>query len=297
MEPHMEDECYDLHSHTQASDGMNKPAENVRLAKEKGLTGLAITDHDTVAGIEEALLAGKELGVDVVPGIEISTRAGGKDIHVLGYFLDYEDEQLQERLARLRSVREERNHLIIAKLQQLGVEITMEEVQAGLDRPLRPGESLGRPHIADALVRKGYVSDMREAFDRYLAEGKPGYASLPRIAPEEAIMWIHEGGGAAVLAHPGLYGDDELVRSILEHGKPDGIEVYHSDHGPEEESRYTAMAEQYGLIVTGGSDYHGVRQGVVFHGDLGGRTAPPGAVERLKQAAEAVRRAGKNLEN
>lgn len=291
MEPYSANERYDLHSHTQASDGMNQPAENVRLAKEKGLTGLAITDHDTVAGIAEALLAGKELGVDVVPGIEISTRAGGKDIHVLGYFLNTEDEQLLERLARLRSVRDERNGLILAKLQQLGLSITLEEVKDGLARPLRPDESLGRPHIADALVRKGYATDMRDAFDRYLAEGKPGYASLPRIAPEEAIAWIREAGGAPVLAHPGLYGDDELVRSILERGKPDGIEVYHSDHGPEEELRYAAMAEQYELIVTGGSDYHGVRQGVVFHGDLGGRTAPPGAVERLKQAVAAGRAA------
>lgn len=289
MEQHSANERYDLHSHTQASDGMNKPSENVRLAREKGLTGLAITDHDTVAGIGEALLAGKELGVDVVPGIEISTRAAGKDIHVLGYYMNFDDDRFQARLARLRSVREERNGLIIAKLQELGVSITLEEVKAGLSRPLRPDESLGRPHIADALVRKGYAVDMRDAFDRYLAEGKPGYASLPRIAPEEAIAWIREAGGAPVLAHPGLYGDDKLVRSILERGKPDGIEVYHSDHGPEEETRYAAMAEQYGLIVTGGSDYHGVRQGVVFHGDLGGRTAPPGTVERLKQAAAAGR--------
>lgn len=289
MEQHSANERYDLHSHPQASDGMNKPSENVRLAKEKGLTGLAITDHDTVAGIGEALLAGKELGVDVVPGIEISTRAAGKDIHVLGYYMNFDDDRFQARLARLRSVREERNGLIIAKLQELGVSITLEEVKAGLSRPLRPDESLGRPHIADALVRKGYAVDMRDAFDRYLAEGKPGYASLPRIAPEEAIAWIREAGGAPVLAHPGLYGDDKLVRSILERGKPDGIEVYHSDHGPEEEIRYAAMAEQYGLIVTGGSDYHGVRQGVVFHGDLGGRTAPPGTVERLKQAAAAGR--------
>lgn len=289
MEQHSANERYDLHSHTQASEGMNKPSENVRLAKEKGLTGLAITDHDTVAGIREALLAGKELGVDVVPGIEISTRAAGKDIHVLGYYMNFDDDRFQARLARLRSVREERNGLIIAKLQELGVSITLEEVKAGLSRPLRPDESLGRPHIADALVRKGYAVDMRDAFDRYLAEGKPGYASLPRIAPEEAIAWIREAGGAPVLAHPGLYGDDELVRSILERGKPDGIEVYHSDHGQEEEIRYAAMAEQYELIVTGGSDYHGVRQGVVFHGDLGGRTAPPGTVERLKQAAAAGR--------
>ncbi|MBM6998232.1 PHP domain-containing protein [Paenibacillus sp. DXFW5] len=288
MEKQTAMERYDLHTHTQASDGMNQPAENVRLAKEKGLTGLAITDHDTVAGIAEALLAGKELGLDVVPGIEISTRVGEKDIHVLGYFVDPEDNRFKKRLARLRSVREERNGLIIAKLQQLGLSITLEEVKAGLSRPLRPDESLGRPHIADTLVRKGYVSDMRDAFDRYLAEGKPGYASLPRISPEEAIVWIREAGGVPVLAHPGLYSDDDLVRSIVERGKPAGIEVYHSDHGPEEELRYAAMAEKYGLIVTGGSDYHGVRQGVVFHGDLGGRTAPPGTVERLRQTAAAA---------
>ncbi|MUG85830.1 PHP domain-containing protein [Paenibacillus timonensis] len=288
MEKQTAMERYDLHTHTQASDGMNQPAENVRMAKEKGLTGLAITDHDTVAGIAEALLAGKELGLDVVPGIEISTRVGEKDIHVLGYFVDPEDNRFKERLARLRLVREERNGLIIAKLQQLGLSITLEEVKAGLSRPLRPDESLGRPHIADTLVRKGYVSDMRDAFDRYLAEGKPGYASLPRIAPEEAIVWIREAGGVPVLAHPGLYSDDDLVRSIVERGKPAGIEAYHSDHGPEEELRYAAMAEKYGLIVTGGSDYHGVRQGVVFHGDLGGRTAPPGTVERLRQTAAAA---------
>lgn len=280
---------FDLHTHTRASDGMNAPAENVRLAKEKGLAGLAITDHDTVAGIAEAREAGGRLGVAVVPGVEISTRAGGKDIHVLGYFLNDRDELLLERLERLRAVRQERNEKIIAKLQQLGIPITLEEVKRGLSRPLRPDESLGRPHIADALVRKGAAKDMRDAFDRYLAEGKPGYASQPRIAPEEAMEWIREAGGAPVLAHPGLYGDDDLVRAILERGKPAGIEVYHSDHGRDEERRYIAMAEQFGLIATGGSDYHGVRQGVVFHGDLGGRTAPPGTVERLKRAARAAR--------
>lgn len=289
MEKRATFELYDLHTHTQASDGMNPPAENVRLAMEKGLSGLAITDHDTVAGIAEAQRAGAELGLAVVPGIEISTRAGGKDIHVLGYFLNDKDERLLERLARLRSVRAERNELIIAKLQQLDIPITLQEVKEGLSRPLRPDESLGRPHIADTLVRKGFAADMRDAFDRYLAEGKPGYASLPRISPEEAMEWIREAGGAPVLAHPGLYGDDGLVRAIVERGKPAGMEVFHSDHGPEEERRYMAMAEQYRLIATGGSDYHGVRQDVVFHGDLGSRTAPPGTVERLRQAAAAGR--------
>lgn len=280
---------FDLHTHTLASDGMNAPAENVRLAKEKGLAGLAITDHDTVAGIAEAREAGARLSLVVVPGVEISTRAGGKDIHVLGYFLNDRDGLLLERLERLRAVREERNAKIIANLQKLGISITLQEVKDGLSRPLRPDESVGRPHIADALVRKGVAKDMRDAFDRYLAEGKPGYASLPRIGPEEAMQWVREAGGAPVLAHPGLYGADDLVRKILENGKPAGIEVYHSDHGPDAEKRYMAMAEQFGLIATGGSDYHGVRQGIVFHGDLGSRSVPPRTVERLREAALAGR--------
>lgn len=282
-------ERYDLHTHTQASDGMNSPSANVELAKAKGLTGLAITDHDTVAGVAEARLAGQKLGIDVVPGIEISTRAKDKDIHILGYFIDTEDKQLSDRLHRLRSVRDERNELVIGKLQQLGIAITLQEVREGLGRTLRPDESLGRPHIADCLVRKGHATDLRDAFNQYLAEGKPGYASLPRISPEEAIHWIREAGGAAVIAHPGLYGDDELVKDILEQGRPSGIEVYHSDHGPEEERRYLDLAAQYELIVTGGSDYHGVRQGVVFHGDLGSHVAPSAAVDQLRQAAAKAR--------
>ncbi|WP_410768165.1 PHP domain-containing protein [Fontibacillus sp. BL9] len=276
---------FDLHTHTRASDGMNPPAENVRLAKEKGLTGLAITDHDTVAGVREAIEKGEKLGVLVIPGVEISTRAAGKDIHVLGYFLDTRDSKLLERLASLRETRDARNGQIIRKLQELGISITLDEVIEGLGRPLRNDESLGRPHIADTLVRKGYAKDLRDAFDRYLGEGKPGYASLPRIAPEEAMDWIREAGGAAVLAHPGLYGDDDLVVDILERGRPAGVEVYHSDHGPEDEGRYAALAKRYGLIPTGGSDYHGFRQGVVFHGDLGSRYVSGECVGLLREAA------------
>lgn len=282
---HNQNERYDLHTHTRASDGMNSPAENVRLAKEKGLTGLAITDHDTVAGLQEAIEEGEKQGIIVIPGVEISTRAGGKDIHVLGYFLNFKNSVLLERLEGLRATRDARNELIIRKLQDLGIEITLDEVLAGLDRTLRDDESLGRPHIADALVRKGYAADLRDAFDRYLGEGKPGYASLPRIAPEEAIDWIRDAGGVPVLAHPGLYGDDDLVSTILERGRPAGVEVYHSDHGPEDVERYLLLAERYGLIPTGGSDYHGVRQGVVFHGDLGSRHVSDKCVGLLKETA------------
>ncbi|MGF9698932.1 MULTISPECIES: PHP domain-containing protein [Paenibacillus] len=276
----------DLHTHSQASDGMQSPAENVKLAKQKGLSALAITDHDTVAGVAEARQTGLEQGIDVVAGVEISTRAGGKDIHVLGYYVNIEDQLFLERLHGLREAREERNHRIIAKLQELGLAISWEEVIEGLGRPLEPDESIGRPHMADVLVSKGYAVDMRDAFDRYLAEGKPGFVSVPRVAPEDACQWIREAGGAAVIAHPGLYGNDELVRQIIEKSQPDGIEVFHSDHGPEEERRYAELAREFELIVTGGSDYHGVRQGVVFHGDLGSKTVAVDVLDQLRAAAK-----------
>ncbi|OBZ14545.1 phosphatase [Bacillus sp. FJAT-27264] len=271
----------DLHTHTQASDGMQPPTENVRLAWEKGLGAVAITDHDTVAGITEALQAGNKYGITVVPGVEISTRSGGKDIHVLGYYVDPGDERFLSRLAGLRETRDRRNEQIVGKLQALGIEITLEKVVAGIGRELRPDESVGRPHIADELVRLGVVQNMREAFDKYLAEGAAAFVSPPRISPEEACSWIGEAGGKAVLAHPGLYGDDELVRSILLQGAFTGIEVYHSDHGREEEARYLTMAQDYNLAVTGGSDFHGERQGVVFHGELGSVNVPVDVLDLL----------------
>ncbi|WP_145408449.1 PHP domain-containing protein [Paenibacillus xylanexedens] len=279
----------DLHTHSQASDGMQPPAANVELAKHKGLAAVALTDHDTVAGVAEALRAGEELGIEVVAGVEISTRAGGKDIHVLGYYVNIEDKTFLERLRNLREAREERNQRIIAKLQELGLAISWQDVIEGLGRPLEPDESIGRPHMADVLVNKGYATDMRDAFDRYLAEGKPGFVSVPRVAPEEACRWIREAGGAAVIAHPGLYENDELVREIVQNSKPDGIEVFHSDHDLAEERKYTDLAQEFGLIQTGGSDYHGVRQGVVFHGDLGSKSVTVDVLQSLQTAARRNR--------
>jgi len=279
----------DLHTHSQASDGMQPPADNVKLAKQRGLAAVALTDHDTVAGVAEAKRAGKECGIEVIAGVEISTRAGGKDIHVLGYYVNTEDELFLQRLRGLRDARDKRNHLIIGKLQELGLDISWQEVLDELGRPLEPDESIGRPHMADVLVKKGYAVDMRDAFDRYLAEGKPGFVSVPRVTPMDACEWIRAAGGASVIAHPGLYSDDKLVRRIIAESFPDGIEVFHSDHGPEEERRYAEMAREYDLIVTGGSDYHGERQGVVFHGDLGSKTISVDVLERLQAAAHSKR--------
>ncbi|SFE14067.1 hypothetical protein SAMN04487969_101270 [Paenibacillus algorifonticola] len=275
----------DLHTHTTASDGTGSPSRNVQLAKAAGLAAIAITDHDTMAGVEEALAEGERLGITVVPGVELSTVADGQDIHVLGYYANWRDDLWQQRLTGLRSVRDNRNELIVAKLVELGLDITLEEVIAvALEHSggAVSGKTVGRPHIAELLIRKGAVSTMQEAFDRYLASGSAAYVNPPRVHPYEAITWIKEAGGVSILAHPGLYGNDELVEELIRSGGVQGIEVYHSDHGPQEEAKYLQLAEQYGLIVTGGSDYHGEREGKVFHGAIGSRTVDAGVLGKLK---------------
>jgi 3',5'-nucleoside bisphosphate phosphatase len=273
----------DLHTHTHASDGTGAPADNVRLAQEAGLAAIAITDHDTVAGIEEALAAGEQLGVQVVPGVELSTVAEGIDIHILGYWIDWRNERWLERLSTQRDTRDVRNAMIIAKLCELGMPITMDEVLEEAGRGGHGDRAIGRPHLAGVLLRKGYVATMAEAFDRYLGSDGAAYVNPPRLSPFDALTWIREAGGAAVIAHPGLYDRDALVERLLEAGA-DGIEVFHSDHGAEEEERYGELARRYGVIATGGSDYHGVRNGVVFHGHVGSRTVDIAAVEQLRQA-------------
>lgn len=279
----------DLHTHTTASDGTNHPSVNVRLAAEAGLGAIAITDHDTVAGIPEALAAGKELGILVVPGVEISTAVDGRDIHILGYGFDWQDETFVRRLLTQRDTRNRRNELILERLAELGMPITLEEVEAVAGKSSRGDGSVGRPHIAQTLVDRGYVADFRDAFDQWLGDGKPAYVVPPRIDPPTAIRWIHDAGGSAIIAHPGLYDEDALVEEWL-YGDADGLEAYHSDHDEEAEQRYVRMAESSGKLITGGSDYHGSREGVVFHGPLGSRTVALTVAERLAEGR--VREAG-----
>ncbi|MFC0330772.1 PHP domain-containing protein [Paenibacillus sepulcri] len=273
----------DLHSHTTASDGLQQPRENVRMAKEAGLAAIAITDHDTVDGIAEAIEAGKELGVIVVPGVEISTAANGSDIHILGYYTDWQSESWRLKLGSLLQTRDRRNLMIIEKLRNLGISITLEEVVEEARKQGKEGGTIGRPHMASLLVAKGIVASIQEAFDRYLASDGAAFANPPRLHPFEAIDWIREAGGTSVIAHPGLYGDDVLVEEIIRHGAQ-GIEVYHSDHGPEDEIRYIRLAEKYKLIITGGSDYHGKREEEVFHGPIGNRTVHVDVLKQLDPA-------------
>ena len=247
----------DLHLHTAHSDGSCSTAEVMAFAKQAGLTALAITDHDIVDGIPEATAIGKELGIEVVPGVEISSRLGESELHILGYFLNWTDPLLAQRLSTLRDSRHLRNPKIVQRLNELGIPITYEEVRA-----LAGTESVGRPHIARLLMEKKFVTSAKEAFDRYLANGRPAFVDRELPEPAEAVRWIREAGGVPVLAHPtwvrtSAEGLRVLVRDLKAAGLG-GMEVHYSTHTPSQTTEYLDLARQCDLLVTGGSDFHGV---------------------------------------
>lgn len=247
----------DLHTHSTASDGTFPPREVVRLAKERRLKALALTDHDTIAGLPEAMAAGQEFGIEVIPGVEISARHADGSMHILGYFLDYESEPLARRLTVLQKARQDRNPQIIAKLNQLGIPLTMEQVER-----LSGGGQVGRPHIARALYEGGYVRSLQEAFDIYLGNDGKAYVSKFRFPPEEAMAMIRDAGGIPVLAHPftlGLHTSETLrplLKELMALGLA-GIECYYPEHSFGQEALYLFLARELGLLVTGGSDFHG----------------------------------------
>lgn len=272
----------DLHSHTTASDGTFTVRQLIERAKAKGLAALGITDHDTVAALAEALEEGKRQHIEIVPGVEISSVHEGKDVHVLGYYIDIQDQVFLERLEELREVRGRRNKIIIARLNELGIDITLEEVE---ERKKEKAGNIGRPHMAELLMEKGVVSSMKEAFDKYLGSTGAAYVNPPRISPQEAIDIIQAAGGVAVLAHPGLYKNPKLVKSLIEHGLQ-GIEVYHPDNGEDDMRLYGALADEHNLVKTAGSDFHGTRNDEIFHADLGARTITMDTVCRLRELSK-----------
>lgn len=247
----------DLHLHTTHSDGSCTPSELVRLAHQAGVTALAVTDHDIMTGVAQATAEGEHYGIEVIPGVEISSMIGQSELHILGYFLDWQDPILNERFTTLRESRHRRNPQIVERLQTLGIDITYDEVRA-----LAGSDSVGRPHIARALMDKHVVSSAKEAFDRFLANGKPAYVPRDLPNPAEAIQWIKAAGGLAVLAHPSWVrlADRsliELVRELKVAGL-DGLEVYYSTHASRQTREYLSLAQHLGLLVTGGSDFHGL---------------------------------------
>ncbi|MGA8941695.1 MAG: PHP domain-containing protein [Thermoactinomyces sp.] len=261
-------EKVDLHTHSTASDGLLSPSDLVRLAEGVGLKGIAITDHDTVDGVEEALAEGRKRGIEVVPGVEISTLWHGKEIHMLGMYVDYRNnKEFLDLLARQRNARFQRDLNMIGRLNELGIEITIEEVMAKKRRDSQK-KNVGRPHIAEVLIDKGIVNTMNEAFDKYLGKKGKAYVTPDHISPFAAIDMIHQSGGAAVLAHPGLYEQDDLIPLLMEKGL-DGIEISHPDHPDFKMRHYLKMAREMKLLATAGSDFHGERHGSMYHAPLG----------------------------
>ncbi|UCF88031.1 MAG: PHP domain-containing protein [bacterium] len=246
----------DLHTHSNASDGKLSPAELMRHAKAMGVEVIALTDHDTLSGLEEASREAARIGIELIPGVEISAEYNPGTLHMLGYYIDPSDSELAETLAWLRGGRDHRNHIILKKLAELGCPLEWEEVEA-----LAGGESMGRPHIATAMVNRGYVSSFKEAFDRYLGKGAAAYTDREKMTPETALERIRRAGGLPVLAHPqtlSLTEDElsDLLRSLASRGLA-GVEVYYYSHSEEETALYRSLAGKYGLVVTGGSDFHG----------------------------------------
>ena len=269
----------DLHTHSNFSDGVNDPSENVKFAKKIGLTALGITDHDSVLGIEEAIITAEKLGIEIVPGIEISTAHTGQEIHILGYYINYKDKKFLHKLDELQKVRAKRNEMMIAKLNELGIEITISEV---VTKIRKVEANIGRPHIGEVLIDKGVVKTMKQAFKQYLGKHGKAYINLIRITPEQGIDIIKDAGGVAVLAHPGIYDNDEVVVRLLKYGLV-GIEVYHPDHDQNDKYKYQQIANSYQVLATGGSDFHGVRKGEMFHSPIGSNSVSYEVVRKLKE--------------
>ncbi len=272
----------DLHIHTTASDGLFTPTEVVKLALKAGLGAIAITDHDAVDGNAEAFAEGAMRGLEVVPGVEISCNFTPTNVHIVGLFIDPAETALAETLAEVREYRTRRNPVILAKLAEFGMDIALEEVAAKAQ-----GKSIGRPHIAQVMMEKGYVADFQEAFDKYLATGRPAYVVRRRISAEEGIGLIRGAGGLAFLAHPGLLA---LAPRILEgmiyklaRAGLDGIEVYYSDHLPTDVGTFKRVADEYDLLWGGGTDFHGpVKPGIEIGVGRGDLQIPYDLVVRMK---------------
>ncbi len=276
----------DLHLHTLASDGRLPPTELVRLAARQGLTTVAITDHDTTEGLAEAFEAANEFpGLRIIPGIELSADVPGDEVHVLGYFIDPGDPELQAELVRFREGRVDRARTMVENLDRLGIHLEWERVQhfAG-------DGAVGRPHIALAMVEAGYCQEPKDAFPEYLGRNGLAYVERTKLTPSEAVAMIRRAGGAAVLAHPAYMNDMEAGIANLAGIGLSGMEVHYSKYRDDTIRQLARLARQYGLIPCGGSDYHGLGNSDEC---LPGENGPPlESVNLLEAAAQAIRESG-----
>ena len=249
----------DLHTHSLCSDGAQTPSDVVRTAKEAGLSAIALSDHDCIVGVQEAIDIGKTLGVEVIPAVELSAQSD-TELHILGYFIDIHNKKLQEAMQYALQVRDERQEETCRKLNEQGFAITMDELR----EEAHGNPVLCRAHFAQIMVRKGYAPSVKEAFSKYLSVGCYAYSNRQALTGPEAVSLIREAGGIAVAAHLHLIKkpDDELreyLRSLIPYGL-DGIEGYYTDYTPDMQERYQAMAKELGLVISGGTDYHGANK-------------------------------------
>jgi 3',5'-nucleoside bisphosphate phosphatase len=270
----------DLHTHSTASDGELGPAELVKLALERGLSVIALTDHDSVAGIDAALDAAQNTRLEVIPGVELSADVPQAEVHVLGYWIDWRDAHLAEMLVRFREGRFGRAEKMVQKLALLGVPITFERV-----RQIAGDASIGRPHVAQALVEAGHVANVTEAFDKYIGRNGPAYVERFRLTPEDAVGLILQAGGVPVLAHPRevtAYVEPMVRAGML------GLEVYYGAYDEATVQNLQHLARQYGLVATGGSDFHGLNK-MAHMSNLGLVHVPPEVTDRLRRKRDQVR--------
>lgn len=275
----------DLHLHTTASDGRSTPEELVAAAHAAGCRTISVTDHDTTAAVAAVRRAAHGAGLGFVPGIEMTAVDRGRDIHILGYYIDADDPSLNAFLAQQRALRRERVSAIAARLEAVGAPIALDDiVTAGLES----GRAIGRPAVAAALIAAGHARDVQDAFDRFLAEGRPGHVPREGAPPAEIVDRIRRAGGLASLAHPAKNRRDDLIAPLVEAGMA-AIEVFHTDHSASETARYAEMAARFGVLVTGGSDFHGPGGG--RQSGLGTVGLPSGDFEALAAYAARPRRA------
>lgn len=268
----------DLHSHTTASDGQHSPAELVSLAASAGVTALAVTDHDTVAGLAEATEAARAHGIELVAGIELSAFVLRREVHILGHFVRPDFEELASYDARLRVEREQRMEKMVEGLRKMGFPVRMEQVRA-----LAGGAQLGRPHLARLLVEQGWCVDVKQAFDRFLGAGKSAWVERFKLDAADAIQLIHRAGGTATLAHPGSSKVERYELLQMVKAGLDGLEALHLDHNPSVQERYLKFAKEFDLVPTGGSDFHG--EAVTPGKRPGDSTTPPENFAKLRARA------------
>jgi predicted metal-dependent phosphoesterase TrpH len=266
---------FDLHVHTTFSDGDMTPEDVVESACEIGLAGIAIADHDEIAGVDAAERAGRACGLRVIPAVEFSTYEGKADIHILGYFLNRRSGELLEHLTKFRDARRNRGIEMVERLRDMGVDIDVDSVLE-----IAGGGAVGRPHIAQALLRNGAVANYEEAFRKYIGLHSPAYVQKYQLRPHEAFRIIKDAEGVSVLAHPGTLKRDDLIPGFAAQGMR-GLEVFHPKHNRWAIERYKQMADKLGLVATGGSDSHGSKDGTLL---LGSCTVPAAVVEQLEQA-------------